>query len=465
MKARLVADGRGQGFLSDEETSSPTASISSLFALCAIGAKKLMKVCTMDVPGAYLKASMPTNKNVIMKLDTHLSDILINLDKSFQPYIRNDGIYVRLNKALYGCKESGKLWYDTISNHFINLGFRANSYDRCIFYRCLDSKRSWIVLYVDDILILADDQSTLDNAIIDIKRIYDDVVINHGSKHDFLGMVISFNQNGTAVISMQNFIADLFRDFRIVSNVKSPAKPDLFIIDNDSPLLNEYDTKLFHSMTAKLLYLAKRTRPDILLVVNFLSTRVKSPSQQDMSKLEYCLMYLYQTKRMNLILSTAADLSLSFYIDSSYGVHSDLKSHSGICASFGRGVIYAQSVKQKLNTRSSTEAELVGIGDGINTVIWFVNFLEELKLNVKPVVIYHDNTSVLKMLVKGHDNNIRSRHINIRYYFVMDYIANGYIVMKHKASSSMLADMLTKALIGKRFEMLREMLMGVVMLL
>ena len=109
-------------------------------------------------------------------------------------------------------------------------------------------------------------------------------------------------------------------------------------------------------MVAKLLYLAKRTRPDILMPVNFLCTRVQAPTMSDFIKLVRVLRYLYGTSDQALVLSmnepVGEEIIMHVYIDASYGVHKDLKSHSGMIITFGEGAILAMSTKQKCISKS-----------------------------------------------------------------------------------------------------------------
>lgn len=65
----------------------------------------------------------------------------------------------------------------------------------------------------------------------------------------------------------------------------TPAGLNFFPNDSNSNLFNEHMRQKFHTLTAKLLYIAKRTRPDILLAVNFLTTRVQAPTVEDQTKL------------------------------------------------------------------------------------------------------------------------------------------------------------------------------------
>ena len=82
----------------------------------------------------------------------------------------------------------------------------------------------------------------------------------------------------------------------------SPGTKTTFVVDESSPPLGEGERKVFHSQTAKVLYLAKRARPDILTVVSFLCTRVQSATKEDSSKLDRVLGYLKGTQDRTLLL-------------------------------------------------------------------------------------------------------------------------------------------------------------------
>jgi hypothetical protein len=81
-------------------------------------------------------------------------------------------------------------------------------------------------------------------------------------------------------ITMEHFISSLLEDVQVSGIVKTPATENLFIT-RETRLLDETETIEFHSQVAKLLYLAKRTRPDVLLAVSFLTTRVQKPDIDD----------------------------------------------------------------------------------------------------------------------------------------------------------------------------------------
>ena len=117
-------------------------------------------------------------------------------------------------------------------------------------------------------------------------------------------------------------------------NPASPAANHLFDIDPDCEKLNVVDADEFHHFIFKLLYLAKRTWPDILLAVAFLCTRVKSPDLDDYKKLGQCLSYVRGTKEIPLTLEASNMSIIHWWIDASFAVHASYKSHTGACLSF-----------------------------------------------------------------------------------------------------------------------------------
>ena len=120
----------------------------------------------------------------------------------------------------------------------------------------------------------------------------------------------------------------------------------------------------------KAMFVAKQGRKDILPVVGFLASRVKDPNEGDWNKLSRMMGFLQNTKDDILTLEADNHQALYWMIDAAFGVHPDMKSHTGSTFSLGMGVIKADSTKQKVNARSSMEAESDGVDDEILKVLW-----------------------------------------------------------------------------------------------
>jgi hypothetical protein len=79
----------------------------------------------------------------------------------------------------------------------------------------------------------------------------------------------------------------------------------------------------------------------------------------------------------------AQDLSVvRWYVDASFAVHPDFKSRTGAVMTFGHGAVQTICRKQKLNTRSSTEAKLVGADDAVTMILWTYLFMMSQGYNV-----------------------------------------------------------------------------------
>ena len=240
----------------------------------------------------------------------------------------------------------------------------------------------------------------------------------------------------------------------------SPASARLFE-DPVSKLLNKEKRESFHKTVARLLYLATRVRPDILLPVTYLCSRVTKATEADNVKLQRVIGYLAGTpdlgKRLGGDPNGAA--TLTSFSDASFAVHKDAKSHNGQFITLGLGGILIKSNKEKLVTRSSTESELVCLSDGVSLASHCAEFLKYQGVDVTPELM-QDNMSTIKLAEKGRSTSDRTRHIKIRCYFVNQFLENGEMKIKYCPTDEMVADILTKPLQGSQLIKLSRKLLG-----
>jgi Reverse transcriptase (RNA-dependent DNA polymerase) len=470
LKSRLVAGGHRQDKEIYSDNSAPTVATQTVFMVATLAAAEGRAVAAVDVPGAFLKSDMPNDgPPVLMKLDKLLTTILIQLDGKFAEYARPDGTcVVMLQKALYGCLQAAKAWHDKLSADLRELGFKPNIADPCCF-NMLDSKGSQvtIIVHVDDLFITASSESELDRVIASLDRLYSDAVhsitIQRGRVIEYVGMVFDFSENKVVRVTMDEYVNDLLKELSdIPGESDTPATGDLFKVKAEAEKLGDSQRERFHSIMAKVLYLAKRVRPDLLVAVAFLVRRVQCPDFTDWAKMSRLIKYIRGTRTLAIRLLAEQQISVSAYIDASYGVHYDLKSHTGAYITLGRGPVYAKSTVQRLNTKSSTEAELVGMSDSSGQVLWTRQFLEGQGYAIGKAKLYQDNQSAIALIENGRSNSERTRHIAIRYFFLTDRIRAGEIEVAYMPTGDMVADILTKPLQGALFKKLRAQLMNLV---
>jgi hypothetical protein len=173
------------------------------------------------------------------------------------------------------------------------------------------------------------------------------------------------------------------------------------------------------------------------------------------------LEYLRGTLDEFLTLGADDIRKMKTWVDASYAVHQDMKSHTGGVISFGRGAALSKCSKQKLNVKSSTEAELVGASDYLPYPIWVKKFLEGQGYDLTENIFYQDNESTIRFEKNGRKScGPNSRHIDIRYFFIKDRIDLEDIEVQHCPTEQMLADFFTKPLQGSLFRKFCRVVMG-----
>jgi hypothetical protein len=164
--------------------------------------------------------------------------------------------------------------------------------------------------------------------------------------------------------------------------------------------------------------------------------------------------YIQGTKQIELIFRKQDKLQLSIHIDASYGQHYDRKSHSGSVVQLNNSTLQAKSTKQKINTKSSAEAELVAVSDTVGQVIHLSQMLKELGYDTTPIV-FQDNKSTIELINRGRPTS-NSRHIDIKYFFVHNMQQRKLVHIEYCSTNNMIADILTKPVQGQQFIQLRK---------
>lgn len=392
-----------------------------------------------------------------IRIGKEIATVLERVDGSFGRFKRGDGtVVVELRRALYGCVESAQLWYGEISNFLIQCGYRICEVDRCLFL----GEGMRILLFVDDIIATAKERKTIDELFNKLEIKYGSITRSIERVLSYLGMIFDFTEQGVVSVSMDKYIDSVLEGRHISRTYSSPAGVDIFEVDNDATLLSDKEQDEFHSTVAKLLYASKRARPDILLPVSFLTTRVRKATSQDLAKLERVIGYL-KGGHQGLILGCGeGGPELRAYVDASHATHADLKGHSGTLISLGRGPIFASSTKQKTVARSSFEAEVNAVSEASSMVIWTQNLLMEMGVMCRPGIVYQDNLGTVSVLKTGKLTGRGSKHIDIRHLWIAEKVQEGTLEVKWIPTEHMLADILTKGIVGENFQSQKARMLG-----
>jgi hypothetical protein len=477
IKGRMVYNGKpSREWLSREDATSPTAALESIMLTAIVDAKEGRDVMTCDIPNAFIQTELPNIKDgderVIMKITGVLVDLLVDISPEvYGPYVVTDKhrrvLYVQVLRGLYGMLVAALLWYTDFKGDLEEKGYEFNPYDPCVANKSIDDTLHTVRFHVDDLMCSHMDPRTNDEFEVWLNKMYGDhgpVTTTRGNVHDYLGMTFDFSVKGKVMIDMIDYMERMVDDFSTVfkpsDTAPTPAAEDLFAA-GDGDDLEKQRSEEYHTFVAKGLFACKRARPDIHPAIAVLCTRVKKPNEDDWKKLHRLLKYINGTRKDKLILS-ADDLHvIKWYVDCAFAVHPDFKSHTGGNMTYGQGAPISMSRKQKLNTRSSTEAELVGPDDLSTLILWTKLFMECQGYPIEKNILYQDNKSTILLENNGKKSSSkRTRALNIRYFFMTDQIEKGNVIVEYCPTGEMVADYFSKPLQGQLFKKFRRAIMG-----
>jgi hypothetical protein len=188
---------------------------------------------------------------------------------------------------------------------------------------------------------------------------------------------------------------------------------------------------------------------------------LKDCDEDDWKKLKRMLQFARGTKDDCLTLSAAGLHNVRWWVDAACAVHRDMKSHAGGAMSLGRGVICGTSKEKKLKTKSSSEAELVGADDVMPQMLRTFHFLESQGHPINDNMLHQDNKSSILLETNGRGSSgKRTRHVDVRYFFIADRVKSGEIRIECCPTGIMIADYFAEALEGDTSWKLRDMIVG-----
>jgi len=157
-----------------------------------------------------------------------------------------------------------------------------------------------------------------------------------------------------------------------------PARADLFYVDESQPLVDEKRQQLFHRLVYRLIYCTCRGQKDLQIAISFLSKRHLVCNEHDYGKLRY----------LKAVISISDIERLITFVDVSYAVHMNMRSHMGVAMIFGISVFSSDSKMQKLNTKSSTDAEIMAVSNFLPKVIYMHLFMEVQEYPIRENIIF-----------------------------------------------------------------------------
>jgi hypothetical protein len=271
-------------------------------------------------------------------------------------------VVCKLQRALYGLKQSPRAWFRRFNMAMQKYGFKQSNSDHTLFIKHNGKKVTVLIVYVDDMIITSDDEEKISRLQEELATDFE--MKNLGGLKYFLGIEVAGSREGI-FLSQRKYVLDVLTEVGMLE-----CKPaDTPIIQNNR--LNEYpdqaptDKGRYQRLVGKLIYLS-HTRPDIAYAVSVVSQFMHNPSEDHIDAVIRILRYLKGSPGKGLMFSRNSHLKIKGYTDADWvGSISDRKSTSGYFMFVGGNLVTWRSKKQKVVALSSAEAEFSWNGEGI----------------------------------------------------------------------------------------------------
>ncbi|KAL4011886.1 hypothetical protein IC575_028950 [Cucumis melo] len=350
-KARLVAKGYTQKEGIDyEETFSPVAMIKSMRILLSIATFYDYEIWQMDVKTAFLNGNLEENIYMVQQ-------------EGFIQKGQEQNV-CKLKKSIYELKQASRslnIRYDTTIKSY---GFEQNVDEPCVYKRIIKTTVAFLVLYVDDILLIGNDIGHL----TDIKKwlATQFQMKDLGNAQYVLGIQIVQNQkNKTLVMSQTSYIDKMLSRYKMQNSKKDllPYRYGIHLSKEQCPKtpqeVEDMSNIPYVSVVGSLMYALLCTRPDICYSVGIVSRYQSNPGRDHWTTVKNILKYLRRTKDYMLVYGSK-DLILIGYTDSDFQTDKDArKSTSGSVFTLNGGAVVWRSIKQSCIANSTMEAEYV----------------------------------------------------------------------------------------------------------
>lgn len=432
-KARFVAKGYSQVEGIDyTETFAPTANLTSVRAVMQLAAQHDLVLHQMDVKSAYLNAPIDC-------------EIFMEQAEGFEVQSKTgEKLVYKLKKSLYGLKQSGRNWNNVLHNHLVENNFVQSQTDNCVYTKHEGNKIVIIVVWVDDLIVGANDPKLLSEN----KQILKDKfkMKDLGKLSYYLG--IDFEQgDGYIRMNQKRYIKKMLNKFGMADCKPrcTPSEQKLESVTDDDP----FDSRKYREAVGSLIYIMMGTRPDICWIVSKLSQYLSKPLQSHWVAVKQVLRYLKGSIDKELVYTKSDDgLMLVGYSDADWASSvDDRRSTSGYCFSLTKSgpLISWKSRKQPTVALSSCEAEYVALASAVQESLYLRQLMKDIdkKGHYDSVLLFEDNQGTIA-LANNPVNRQRSKHIDIKYHFIRSEVHRGRISLEYCPTTEMLADLMTK---------------------
>jgi hypothetical protein len=448
-KARMVAKGFTQRPGIDySETFSPVVKMDSLRTILSLSAARNLDMTQLDVKTAFLYGEIS-------------EEIYLNQPEGFVTPGKEREV-CKLNKCIYGLKQASRVWNQHFNKFLQDFGLNPSASDPCVYSYQQGEEFTIVAIWVDDGLVCSNNKESTTRILQYLSTHFE---MRFGVVDYFVGLKITRDWNKMSVyLSQPEYINKVIHRFNMEEcQPKSlPADPNsrLMSKNKSSPEENtDGENFPYREAVGSLIYLAVTSRPDISYAVNQVAQHSENPNRSHWAAVKRIISYLKGTSKLGIKFDGRCSKTITGFTDADYAGDLDTRrSTTGFVFLLNSGPVSWSSRRQPCVSLSTTEAEFIAASETVKEAIWLKRLLTEIGNNGdKPIPILCDNDSTIK-LVKNNQFHQRTKHIEVRHYFVREKQEAGEIEVSYVPTQDNLADIFTKPLPNPRFCDLRARL-------
>jgi hypothetical protein len=429
-KGRICVRGDLQPY-NDRDNYAATLASKVFRALMAIAARFDLEIVQMDAITAFINSLLDE------EVYTYLPD-----------GFRIPGKVLRLKRALYGLRRSPLLWLQEFTSTLLELGLKPVPEAQCLF----TNNRITVFFYVDDVVILyhkthQKEFELFKQALLNAYRFKD-----LGELKWFLGIRVVRDRPAKRLwLCQDSYIEKIATSFNLTdaAQSKTPLLQEELFINTEEATAQEVHA--YQSRIGSTTYATTITRPDAARASNKLAEFLRNPSPAHLKAANQLIKYLYDTRYLAIEYNADSILNEPEFrcsTDAAFGDNVDnRKSTEGYIFKLFGGPIDWKSTKQKLVTRSSTEAELVALSHASTEIYWWRRFFTQIQLDLKEYQVECDNQQTIRLLTTPAIKlATKLKHIDIHHHWLRQEVQEQRLQLKWIPTNSMPADGFTKAL-------------------
>ena len=323
-------------------------------------------------------------------------------------------------------KQASRSWNLRFDEVVKGFDFRQNEEEACVYKKESGSSVVFLILYVDDILLIGNDIPMLESVKTSLKNSFS--MKDLGEAAYILSIRIYRDRSMRLIgLSQDTYIDKVLNRFSMEQSKKGflPMSHGIHLSKTQCPTTTDERERMskvpYASAIGSIMYAMISTRPDVSYALSVTSRHQTNPGESHWTAVKNILKYFRRTKDVFLVYGGEDELIVTGYTDASFQTDpDDSKSQSGFVFTINSGAVSGKSSKQDTVADSTTEAEYIAASEAAKEGVWMRKFLIELGVfpnASSPLELYCDNNGAIAQ-AKELSNHQKNKHVLRKFHLI-----------------------------------------------